>query len=102
MAAQDAGTPSPPNSARAEGSPVATIVHAPLPLHAPVQRSNRDAPLAVSRSATVDPPGTVITQDPGQSIPAGSETTRPEPGPARATLTRAVAGIGRKMANTCE
>jgi hypothetical protein len=51
MLAHDAGTSSLANSAPTAVVPVIATLHGPLPVHAPVQRPNRDLPIACALRA---------------------------------------------------
>ena len=62
-------------------------VQDPVPAHAPVQPVNTESALAAAVRTTVEPGKKPTWQkDGGQSIPAGSDVTVPEPGPVSMTL----------------
>src|SRR4029079_14068470 len=67
-------------------SAVRVTSQAPLPLHAPPHPVNSESAVSVAVSVTFVPRTFVRLQSPGQSMPAGSLTTRPAPPPVCATV----------------
>jgi hypothetical protein len=69
------------------------------PVHAPPHCVSREMTSGAAESATLVPSANIAEQQPGQSMPAGAEVTRPPPFPVRKTFS-ARGGIAVKVANT--
>ena len=66
---------------------VIVTTHAPLPLHAPLQPSNRDPAAVAAVSVTVVPLAKLAAHVAPQSIPAGVDVTVPAPVPVFVTVS---------------
>src|SRR5690348_6293886 len=63
-----------------------------VPLQAPPQPMNLEDASGCAVSVSAVPTGKAMLHEPGQSIPAGMEVTRPEPVPLKLTVMTAIAG----------
>jgi hypothetical protein len=75
-------------------------LHAPVPVHAPLQPANVEPAAAVGVSVTIVPVGKLAEQVVGQLIPEGELDTVPLPVPASVTLSKKFVGVVLKVAVT--
>jgi hypothetical protein len=93
------GGPFKPNFAEIDLSVVGLVtLQPPVPLHAPLQPRKAEFAPAVSARENGVPELSFMLHVPGQSMPAGLDTTLPEPLPISETLMTMVFGGGGGLA----